>query len=209
MKFTKENAVEKLNQILTNGGKKTLRMSTRTLDAQTESLMSLIADDEMELDAFVEKVKVILESTNSNIEHDNSDFIRTYQEQHPAPNPPTPPTPPAPDDPQAKLLERIAELEKKEQERADAAVLVTKKAGIKKYLSDNNVKDDSWIEMAMGLSGIKADDDVEAKGKSLLEFYNKSKASGAPVPPGKPNPGDGNGVQFDDVKALMKQRVDI
>ena len=64
MKFTKEQAFEKLKAILTNSGKKPLRMSEQSINKQLETLMPLIASEETELDDFVEKVKPTFETMN-------------------------------------------------------------------------------------------------------------------------------------------------
>ena len=83
MKFTKKEACEKLTALLTNGGKKPLRMSAKTLESHVETLMTLLDNDELELDDFVNKVKPMLESTNSNVEHDVSRGIKDYQDKNP------------------------------------------------------------------------------------------------------------------------------
>lgn len=209
MKFTKENAVEKLNQILTNGGKKPLRMSDRTLAGQTEILMSLIANEEMELDEFVEKVKGSLESVNSNIEHDTAEAIRNYKEANPAPT--TPAAPPVPPTGNEALMKRLEELEKKELERDTAAKMSAKKAEIKKYLADNNVKNDSWVEKALAMTSVNVEEDAEVQGKALLEFYNSGLADQKPTPPAAPKPGDGSeGFDaFSEVRNLRKQRAEL
>ena len=83
MKFTKDEALEKLRGILTNGGKKTLRMSEKSMERQLETLMPLVADDETELDDFIGKVKASFEVMNSNVEKDNSDFVNQWKKDHP------------------------------------------------------------------------------------------------------------------------------
>ena len=83
MKFTKEQAFENLKGFLTNNGKKTLRMSEKSINKQLETLMPLVANDEMELADFVEKVKPTFETMNSNAEKDNSDFVKQWEKDHP------------------------------------------------------------------------------------------------------------------------------
>ena len=169
MKFTKEQAVEKLNQELTNNGKKTLRMSARTLEAQAENLMALVGDEEMELDAFVEKVKPMLDSMNANIEHDNSEFIKEYKKNHPGQEPPKsdpPKTDPPADDPNKELKELIAAMQKKLDEREEREALETKRSEIRKYLKDNKVDDDKWIDSVLSIATVGKDDNTEDKGKA-------------------------------------------
>lgn len=208
MKFTKEQAVEKLNQVLTNGGKKPLRMSAKTLESQVETLLAFVSDEEMELDAFVDKVKDGLSAVNSNIEHDNSDFIKKYKEGHPDPKPTDSKDPPK-DDPNAELMRRIAELEKKEADRTEKAAIEAKRAEIKKYLSDNNVKNGKWIDSILKIANIGKDDDVEEVGKTYLGLYNESMQGGAPVAPGSPSPGDSGGKDtFAELRELRKRRAE-
>lgn len=210
MKFTKEEAVEKLNHVLTNGGKKPLRMSAKTLESQVETLLAFVSDEEMELDAFVDKVKAGLSAINSNIEHDNSDFIKKYKEDHPEPNPDPKPKPkPSEDDPNADLIRRLAELEKKEADRTEKAAIEAKRAEIRKYLSDNNVKNGKWIDSVLKIATIGKEDDVEELGKTYLGLYNESLQGGAPVPPGSPAPGDGGGKDtFAELREMRKRRAE-
>ena len=115
MKFTKEQAFEILRSNLTNGGKKTLRMSEKSINAQLDTLIPLVANDEMELNDFIEKVKPTFATMNSNAEKDNSDFIKQWKEQHQDPNPnqSQEPTNPTTENPEIKaMLDRIAALEK-------------------------------------------------------------------------------------------------
>lgn len=211
MKFTKEQAVEKLNQALTNGGKKPLRMSSRTLEGQVETLLSFITDEEMELDDFVEKVKGGLSSVNSNMEHDQSDFIKNYEKEHPAPKTnPAPKEEPDPNDPNAALLKRLEELERRDREREDAVLIENKRAEIKKYLHDNNVKDEKWISSIFGISSIGKDDDAEERGKAFLDIYNQSLSKNSPLVPLSPKGGDESSAgAFDEVKAMRKHRAEV
>lgn len=211
MKFTKEEAVEKLNQVLTNGGKKPLRMSAKTLESQVETLLAFVSDEEMELDAFVEKVKGGLSSINSNIEHDNSDFIKKYKEEHPEPKPNGSPKPTEGGNGGAdeEVLRRLSELERERDERNERDAVEAKRSEIKKYLSDNNVKNTKWIDSILGIATIGKDDDVEAKGKVYLDLYNQSMQGGNPVPPGAPSPGDGGGADaFAELRQMRKQRAE-
>lgn len=213
MKFTKEQAVEKLNQMLTNGGKKPLRMSTKTLNEHAENLMELVADEEMELDDFVAKVKPMLENVNSNMEKDRSDFIKEYEKAHPAPQEPATQEPAGKDgDPNKvtieslqKQLDDIVAQQKKDLERA---AIESKRAEIRKYLADNNVKDEDWIDSILTIANIGEDDDAEEKGKTYLNLYNKSKAGSEPITPFSPKPGGGADPKdaFSELIELRKAR---
>ena len=208
MKFTKEQAVEKLNQLLTNNGKKTLRMSARTLEAQTETLMALVGNEEMELDDFTTKVKPMLDNVNSNMEKDQSDFIKEYKKAHPEPDPQKPPKQepdPNADDPLKKALEQVAEIQRQLQAREEAQAIETKRSQIRKYLEDNNVKDAKWIDSVFSIATVGKDDDVEEKGKTYLALYNQSRSGGAPITPKFPTVGGEPGADaFKEVRELLQ-----
>lgn len=214
MKFTKDQAVEKLNQELTNNGKKPLRMSARTLEAQAETLMALVGDEEMELDDFVAKVKASLESVNANIEHDNSEFVKKYKEDHPEKKDDPKQDPKKEDDPDKTLLDKlqqqIDELKAQNQKKEEDAAIESKRSEIRKYLSENNVKDSKWIDSILSIATIGKDDDAQEKGKSFLELYNSSNG-GSPVTPLAPNTGGGKNPDdlFSGVRALRKQEEAI
>lgn len=206
MKFTKEQAVENLNSLLTNGGKKTLRLSKRTLESHVENLMTLIADEEMELADFVAKVKPMVETANSNAEHDQSEFVKEYEKKHPAPKP-DPKEPPKDDDATKALLDRLAAMEAREAERENASKLTAKRAEIAKYLKDNNVEDSQWVEKMLAITTIGVDDNAEDRGKALLEVYNISHAAEGGFSPRSPRPGDeGADDAFAELRELRKAR---
>lgn len=211
MKFTKEQAVENLYQALTNNGKKPLRMSKRTLESHTETLMAIVADEEMELDAFVEKVKSSCESINSNMEKDQSDFVREYTQKNPQEpqNNPEPPqkTPDANDE----LLKRLQILEERELKREEAVTIEGIRSSVRKYLKDNNVENEKWIDSVLSMASISKDADADELGKSYLEQYNLVCSGGRPSPIGNPNPKE-DGVSsssFDDVRALRKRKMGL
>ena len=178
MKFTKEEAFEKLKGLLTNNGKKDLQMSERSVNEQLEVLMPLIANDEMELDDFIGKVKTSFEVMNSNAKKDNSDFVKEWEKNHPVTEPPKndPPKNNEPSDAMAALLKRIDELEKKNAERDKEAVLVQKRKDLLKAMKDKGIKDENWSKSFIEEISITEDFDVDAKADAYLKIYNKSQA---------------------------------
>ena len=178
MKFTKEEAFEKLKGLLTNNGKKDLQMSERSVNEQLEVLMPLIANDEMELDDFVGKVKTSFEVMNSNAKKDNSDFIKEWEKNHPVTDPPKndPPQNNEPNDAMAALLKRIDELEKKNAERDKEVVLAQKRKDLLKAMKDKGIKDENWSKSFIEEISITEDFDVDAKADAYLKIYNKSQA---------------------------------
>lgn len=207
MKFTKEEAVEKLTAALTNNGKKPLRMSARSLEGQTEDLMSLLDNDEMELDVFIEKVQPQMERFNANVGHDVSEAVKKALAGGGDPKPPTDPKPQEGDDVQ-KLMERIAALEK---ERADEKLKATadqKRRELKSQLKAKNVEDD-WIDGILDLVSVDETSDVAEVTTSLVERYNKMMASRGGDPKRTPGPAAGSPAEpetFSDVVERMKVR---
>lgn len=180
MKFTKEEAFESLKGILTNNGKKTLRMSEKSINRQLESLMPLIANEEMELKDFVDKVKDTFSVMNSNAEKDNSDFVKQWEKDHPQVNPEPPKADePKPDDAMAKMLKRLEELESREAARDKEAKMSQKKKDLLKAMKDKGIKDEQWSKDLVAEISLTEDFDVEAKADSYLKLYNKSQAASA------------------------------
>lgn len=184
MKFTKEEAFESLKGILTNNGKKTLRMSERSLKNQTEILFDLLDkyDKEMELDAFTKDVSALLGSTNSNVEKDTSDKIKEYVKQwekdHPQANPEPPKADdPKDDDPMAKMMKRLEELENREKAREKEQTMAQKKEDLLKAMKEKGIKDEQWSKDLVAEISMTDDFDIEAKADAYLKLYNKSQSS--------------------------------
>lgn len=199
MKFTKKEAVEKLTANLTNGGKKPLRMSARSLEEQTEDLMSLLDDDEMELDAFVEKVQKQFERFNSNVGHDVSEAIKALEKKK---------EPDTGNTVEEKLLKRIEALEKEREDNLARNVAETKRKELKAHLLEKKVNE-TWLDNILDLVPLDKDSDVETLGTSLVERYNKMKASQGGEYERTPGYPSGSGEEkdnFSDVAELKKVR---
>lgn len=193
MKFTKEQAFEILRSFLTNGGKKTLRMSEKSMNAQLDTLIPLVANEDMELNDFVEKVKPTFTTMNSNAEKDNSDFIKQWEKDHPSPNPDPNPNPnpnPKPDDtdPTIKaLLDRLEKLEKENNEAKAQREIADKRSELVAKMKEKGITDTEWINSFLSEVSITADIDVDAKAESFLKIYNKTLAGGDPPTPRQSN----------------------
>lgn len=209
MKFTQKEACEKLTALLTNNGKKPLRMSAKTLESHVETLMTLLNDDEMELDDFVEKIKPMLESTNSNVEHDVSKGIKDYEDKNPYKKSENQKQDdPDPDDEVSMLKKQVQTLLDEKEERSKSAKVASIRAEIKKYLEDNNVKESEWIEDQLGIIEISEGTVAETAGERLLNLYNKYKANHDLTPPHLPGPDhkDNKEGLFDDLVEMTKSR---
>lgn len=210
MKFTKEEAFEKLKGELTKGGK-TLRMSERTLNTQLETLMKVydtIASD-TELSDFVTMTLPSFSDVNSNMEKDYSDFVKTYkpaqsqnqsttQQQQQQSN-----TTSNNDDVLSQLQAQLQQLQGKiEREEKEKALSQVRK-NFKSELKTVGIKDDRWIDTYLTKINISEDLDIKEEAKSTLELYNLSKAI---IPDGSTTPYYPSGgeaskkISWDDVK---------
>lgn len=181
MKFTKEQAFENLKGFLTNNGKKTLRMSEKSINRQLETLMPLIANDEMELADFVEKVKPTFETMNSNAEKDNSDFVKQWEKDHPVTNPTKQTgTTDGNDELLKSMQEQLDALKQEQAENKRNAAISQKRTDLVSAMMKEGVKDKKWIDSFLGEVTITENLDVEAKAKAYVKFYNKDKAGTPP-----------------------------
>lgn len=203
MKFTKEDAFESLKRKLTNNERKTLRMSEKSLQKLTENLMGDFADDETGLPDFVDKVLPFLETFNSNIEKDRSDFIKQWKEEHPDPTSKTTETEEPKENSEMKaLMERIAALEADKKESEKKASIAQKRKEAVSKLKEKGVKDDDWVNDFLSEVNITEDFDVDSKTEQWVKLYNKSKASGgATVTPEQPTGGSKDSKVSNVIKA--------
>lgn len=208
MKFTRSKAVEKLTAYLTNNGKKPLRMSEKSLGEQTDDLMALLDDDEMELDAFVDKVKGQFSRFNSNVEHDVSEGLKAaLAQQKPEQEPKS-----DPEDkdkggnPELKaLMDRLDALEKERTEREARSIADSKRKEVRNYLKEKKVSED-WIDNILDLVPLDKDSEVETVGDSLLGRYNKMLAGdGGNITPGTPTGSTESKTDFSDIASIRKQ----
>lgn len=176
MKFTKEEAFESLKGILTNSGKKPLRMSERSIQKQLESLMPLVANDEMELNDFIAKVKDTFSVMNSNAEKDNSDFVNQWKKEHPDQEP-KPAGSSDSDNPQIKtLMDEIKAMREEMNAGKRENVIKAKRNELASALKKKGVKDEEWMSDFLSEINITEDMDVDVKADSFLKIYNRSRA---------------------------------
>lgn len=179
MKFTKEEAHEKLVGILTNGGRKTLRMSEKSVERQLETLIPLIAGEEMGLDEFVEKVKASFEVMNSNAENDNSAFVAKWKREHQKKDDDK-----GDDDdsrsyslpPQfSEMMEELKKLKERAEKEDRETMLMKVRKGIKARLKEKGA-DDEWCDMVLSEVHIDNDTDIDSKTETLLRLYNRQES---------------------------------
>lgn len=180
MKFTKEEAFENLKGILTNNGKKPLRMSERSLKEQSEILIGLCADEEMDVDTFVNKVSKLLNSTNSNVEKDSSDrikdFINQWEKDHPDAEPKPAPNKGEENPQMVALLEELNNIKAELNAGKKETAIKAKRNELVNALKKKGVKDEKWMNDFLSEVSITEETDVEEKAESFLKLYNRSRA---------------------------------
>ena len=202
MKFTKEQAYEELVRLMTSKGEK-LNLSSRTMNADLETLIPVLANEETEMNDFVAKVLPIFQSADANVRNDVSVGIKAYKEQ----NPPTPPTPPTnPNQPQETELEqRLKALEEAYQKETRKNFERASKDSLKAAIKAKGVKNDTWIDAMLSKAVFADDFDVTKEADSYVEMFNTMMASYTPsgVTPGSSNGGTDTHIS-DAIKAASE-----
>ena len=178
MKFTKEDAgkeiAAKLSKSVENIG-----AWDRTIRENVETLWSILGEEnEIELNDFVSKSLPLFNTTAGFMRKTNADLAKSYEEKiellkknQPQPSP-TPPTP----DPNKELIERLAALEKANEEQKTKLAIETKRKELTDKLKDKGVKDAKWINDLFSLVSVQADTDVYAEVDKYVNLYNSSRS---------------------------------
>ena len=172
MKFTKKDAYEHLvSKLLTNKGQ-TLYISERSVNEMLDTLMPLIANDETELDSFVDSVLPMFKTADLNVKNDVSVGITDFKKSYSPPVEKKEKETQVSDD--SVLLQRLNELENKlkANEAKETASLMRKNFIAKS--KEVGVKDDEWLSAYADILNIGDGFDVDAQADSCLKFYNKS-----------------------------------
>lgn len=190
MKFTKEDANKELVARMTAKGEK-LNLSQRSMNEQVEHLYTLIANEEMELVDFVDKVLPFVKTSDANVRNDVSQGIKDYKNQNPIVEPKNNPTANVePDDPNKALLERLEALEKKNRENELKLHNQNIKSNLSSKMKELGIKNAKWIDMMLDNVAITEDFDVDTNAKKYLELYNTMQADVDPsVTPNATNGG--------------------
>lgn len=208
MKFTKEQAFESLKRELTNNDRKPLRMSTKSLDKLTDTLIGEFADEEIGLPDFCTKAMAILNVVNDNVGKDKSDFIKTWNAEHPEiPNPEKPEdkTKPSDNGELASLKAEIEALKKAHSEAETKQKLTAKKSALAAKMKEKGINDKEWLDAMLSEVNITEELDEEAKAESLLKLYNKSKANVPPVQ----TPGSPSGAGTEEIPEALKRAKEL
>lgn len=184
MKFTKEQAFEKLKGILTENGKKPLRMTEISINRQLDALMPILASEETELDDFVEKSKESFSTMNSNAEYDNSKFAKSFEQEfkekwekeHQTTPLTTPPTNGGGSENELmkQMQEEIRQLKEDNAKSKAEKEIIGKRSELVSKLKEKKIEDEKWIDAYIKKLPINADTDVETEANDALAFYNIS-----------------------------------
>ena len=161
------------------------------MNEQVEHLYTLIANEEMELVDFVDKVLPFVKTSDANVRNDVSQGIKDYKSQNPIVEPKNNPTVNIePDDPNKALLERLEALEKKNRENELKLHNQNIKSSLSSKMKELGVKNAKWIDMMLDNVAITEDFDVDTNAKKYLELYNTMQADVDPsVTPNATNGG--------------------
>ena len=174
MKFTKEDANKELVAKMTAKGEK-LNLSQRSMNEQVEHLYTLIANEEMELADFVEKVLPFVKTSDANVRNDVSQGIKDYKNQNPIVEPKKEPIV-EPNNPNKELLERLEALEKKNRENELKLHNQNIKSNLSTKMKELGIKNTKWIDMMLENISITEDFDVDTNATKYLELYNTMQA---------------------------------
>ena len=181
MKFTKEEAgkeiAAKLSKSVENIG-----AWDRTIRENVETLWGILGEEnEIELGDFVTKALPLFNTTAGFMRKTNADLAKSYEEkiemlkQQQPQTPPSQQTPPTPD-PNKELIERLAALEKANEEQKTKLAIDAKRQELTDKLKEKGVKDAKWINDLFGLVSVQADTDVDAEVDKYVNLYNSSRS---------------------------------
>ena len=177
MKFTKEEAGKELAAKLSKSVEN-IDAWDRTIRENVETLWGILGEEnEIELGDFVTKSLPLFNTTACFMRKTNADLAKSYEEriEQLKKNQPIPPTPQTPD-PNKELIERLAALEKANEEQKTKLAIETKRKELTDKLKDKGVKDAKWINDLFSLVSVQADTDVDAEVDKYVNLYNSSRS---------------------------------
>ena len=175
MKFTKEEAGKEIAAKLSKSVEN-IDAWDRTIRENVETLWGILGEEnEIELGDFVTKSLPLFNTTAGFMRKTNADLAKSYEEKIEVlkKNQPQPsPTP----DPNKELIERLAALEKANEEQKTKLAIETKRKELTDKLKDKGVKDAKWINDLFSLVSVQADTDVDAEVDKYVNLYNSSRS---------------------------------
>lgn len=174
MKFTKEEAgkeiAAKLSKSVENIG-----AWDRTIRENVETLWGILGEEnEIELGDFVTKALPLFNTTAGFMRKTNADLAKSYEEKIELLKQQK--TTSLTSDPNKELIERLAALEKANEEQKTKLAIETKRKELTDKLKDKGVKDAKWINDLFSLVSVQADTDVDAEVDKYVNLYNSSRS---------------------------------
>ena len=177
MKFTKEEAGKEIAAKLSKSVEN-IDAWDRTIRENVETLWGILGEEnEIELNDFVSKSLPLFNTTAGFMRKTNADLAKSYEDkiEQLKKNQPIPPTPQTPD-PNKELIERLAALEKANEEQKTKLAIDAKRKELTDKLKDKGVKDAKWINDLFSLVSVQADTDVDAEVDKYVNLYNSSRS---------------------------------
>ena len=179
MKFTKEEAGKEIAAKLSKSVEN-IDAWDRTIRENVETLWGILGEEnEIELGDFVTKSLPLFNTTAGFMRKTNADLAKSYEDkiellkkQQTPPSHQTPPTP----DPNKELIERLAALEKANEEQKTKLAIDAKRKELTDKLKEKGLKDAKWINDLFGLVSVQADTDVDAEVDKYVNLYNSSRS---------------------------------
>ena len=177
MKFTKEEAGKEIAAKLSKSVEN-IDAWDRTIRENVETLWGILGEEnEIELNDFVSKSLPLFNTTAGFMRKTNADLAKSYEDkiEQLKKNQPIPPAPPT-TDPNKELIERLAALEKANEEQKTKLAIDAKRKELTDKLKDKGVKDAKWINDLFSLVSVQADTDVDAEVDKYVNLYNSSRS---------------------------------
>lgn len=171
MKFTQDEAYKDLVAKMTARGEK-LNLSERSINEQLEKLIALVANDETELNNFVDSVLPFVKTADANVRNDVSLGINEYKKNNPIQEPQKKVETHSVD-PNVELLKRIEDMERELNETKRQKNLLDIKGNLIEEMKRKGIKDDDWINSFVSEVNITEDFDVDSKAEHYVGVYNK------------------------------------
>lgn len=206
-KFTKEQAVESITAKFADKAKGIDLV--RTIDEAVSNGMAMIGENsEMELDAFTAFVEKNVSSALGLARHLKTTATSEIQQQLDAlklklegkETPKPKPDEIKSDDPAIQaILDKMSQLEQKEQQREKEKAVSEKRSQLVAKMKES-IKDEEWINSYLAEISITDQTDVDAKAKDYIAFYNRTQSKGGHI---TPKSTDGGGSEDSYVKSTV------
>ena len=175
MKFTKEEAGKEIAAKLSKSVEN-IDAWDRTIRENVETLWGILGEEnDIELGDFVTKSLPLFNTAAGFMRKTNADLAKSYEEKIELLKKNQPQTSPTPD-PNKELIERLAALEKANEEQKTKLAIETKRKELTDKLKDKGVKDAKWINDLFSLVSVQADTDVDAEVDKYVNLYNSSRS---------------------------------